>query len=185
MRFVAISRAARLSPLIAPILLGAIALFQMYAARTTWLTAWKGGGFGMFSTVDSPSVRFLRIALQTNRGAVRVGVPARFQREASRLREAPDERSLHALAEKLAVGRWVPDKAISAEASYSLIVDAVSSRGGRVPPHPADDRGGEVVYRMLNPGELSPESPLNVRSACVDIWRYRVEERTTRLVANR
>src|SRR5437899_5581008 len=38
MRFLPISRVARLSPLIAPILLCAVALVQLYATRTTLLT---------------------------------------------------------------------------------------------------------------------------------------------------
>jgi hypothetical protein len=184
MRFLPIIRVARLSPLIAPILLCAVALVQLYVTRTTLLTPWKGGGFGMFSTVDSPSVRFLRIALQTDRGAVYVEVPPRFQREAMRLREAPDERSLHALAEKLAAGKWIPDEAISAEASYALMMQAISSRGGVLPLR-AVARGGETVYRMLSPGESSREPPLNVGAVCIDVWRYRVEQQTTLLVANR
>lgn len=185
MRSFLIAGRAHLLPLIAPILLAAVGLVQLHAARTTWLTPWKGGGFGMFSTVDSPSARFLRIALQTDSGTIRVGIPAGLQRDVSRLREAPDESGLRAFAEKLAAGTWVPDHAISAEASYALLLAAASSRDGRVPPHPSDACKGDPVYRMLGEPESPREPPLHVHAVCAEVWRYRVESRTTRLVADR
>jgi hypothetical protein len=170
------------SPLIAPVLLSAVALFQIYAARTAWLTPWKGGGFGMFSTVDSPGVRFLRIVLQTDRGVVRVAVPARFQREAAQLREAPNEKSLSVLVKQLGAGTWVPNEAISPEASYAAMMASVSSRSGHVAPHSAETRSG---YRMLGPGESPREPHLDVQVVCAEVWRYRVERGTTRVVADR
>ncbi|MGZ5443169.1 MAG: hypothetical protein ACXW5U_14265 [Thermoanaerobaculia bacterium] len=179
------TRWARRLPLIAPILLSAVALIQLYAARTTWLTPWKGGGFGMFSTVDSPGARFLRIALETDRGTVRVGAPAQLQRDAARLREAPDLPALRAFAKKVAAGTWVPDRAISAEKSYILLLAGASSRDGRIPPYWVDARGQETTYRMLGEDESPREPPLHVNVVCAEIWRYRVEPRVTRLTADR
>ncbi|MGV2830120.1 hypothetical protein [Myxosarcina sp. GI1(2024)] len=40
------------------ILIG-VALTQIYLARTASLTPWKGGGFGMFSAIDSPTMRVI------------------------------------------------------------------------------------------------------------------------------
>lgn len=42
-----------------PGLVLAIALVQSTLVLTQELSPWKGGGFGMFSTVDSPSMRFV------------------------------------------------------------------------------------------------------------------------------
>ena len=44
-------------------LLVLIASLQFVLAHTKDLSPWKGGGFGMFSTVDSPGARKLRVYL--------------------------------------------------------------------------------------------------------------------------
>jgi hypothetical protein len=38
-----------------------IAAIQVYLAKTSYLTPWKGGGFGMFSTNDGNMFRSLRV----------------------------------------------------------------------------------------------------------------------------
>ncbi len=38
-----------------------IAAAQIYLAHTAHLTPWKGGGFGMFSTLDRKSDRYIRV----------------------------------------------------------------------------------------------------------------------------
>ena len=48
----------------APLVLILIACLQIYLTQTQELSRWKGGGFGMFSTLDSPSARFLRISIE-------------------------------------------------------------------------------------------------------------------------
>ena len=50
-----------MTKLIVPALLCAIAVGQMTLARVSTLTAWKGGGFGMFASVDRPNNRYLSI----------------------------------------------------------------------------------------------------------------------------
>ena len=40
-----------------PTILLLVALLQLYLAHTANLSPWKGGGFGMFAAVDSPSMR--------------------------------------------------------------------------------------------------------------------------------
>jgi hypothetical protein len=171
-----------MTAVVAPALLCAVALIQIVVARTTRLTAWKGGGFGMFSTVDSPSARFIRIELTTDHGAVRVSVPSELQRDAARLREAPNEAGLHAFAASVANGSWVADRSVPAEARYAAFVGAARD-GGRVPRSiPAT---GEIVYKMLPRAEAPNGAILDVRSACAEVWRYRLEPNATRLVADR
>jgi hypothetical protein len=174
-------QSVRVAGFIAPALLCAVALIQIVAARTTRLTAWKGGGFGMFSTIDSPSARFIRIQLETDRGVLRVGVPSSLQRDAARLREAPDEAGLHAFAARMASGTWVADRPIPAEARYALLLGATRDGENAPPPVPPS---GEVVYRMLTNAEKPRAASLNVRTVCVEVLRYRIAPNTTRLVAD-
>mgnify|MGYP000072191120 CR=1 FL=1 len=42
-----------------PVTLCIVAITQIYLAKTSTLTPWKGGGFGMFTVVDSISSRSL------------------------------------------------------------------------------------------------------------------------------
>lgn len=49
--------------LAAPALLLMVAVAQMALAATTELTPWKGGGFGMFATIDEPGQRVLEVEL--------------------------------------------------------------------------------------------------------------------------
>lgn len=185
MRFSVSTKRLRITPLIAPALLVAVALMQFLVARTTWLTPWKGGGFGMFSTVDSPSARFLRIVLETETGRVRVGIPGRLQRDAARLREVPNEPGLRALAEKLASATWVPEEWTSPEATYRNLLTAASSRDGRVPPQSGGAGRGTTAYRILSERESAQEAPLRVRAVQVEIRRYRLDGSTMRLVSDR
>lgn len=53
-----------------PVLLIVVAVTQMVAATTTTLTAWRGGGFGMFSTVDVHDLRAMTIQVEFVGGEV-------------------------------------------------------------------------------------------------------------------
>lgn len=53
---------------IAIVLLVAVAAGQVLVAHFSPLTPWKGGGFGMFSTFDSPQTRSLRVSVLTDSG---------------------------------------------------------------------------------------------------------------------
>jgi hypothetical protein len=51
-----------------PATLVVVASIQVTLAQHADLVPWKGGGFGMFSTVDSPFLRVLNVSLQTSEG---------------------------------------------------------------------------------------------------------------------
>lgn len=55
---------------IAPALLSLVALVQLWSAHNRDLTPWKGGGFGMFSSIDRPKCRVLTAQLVTPRGSI-------------------------------------------------------------------------------------------------------------------
>ena len=65
----------RLLSSLAPGLLVLVACVQLTLVRTSDLTAWKGGGFGMFSTYDAPTSRALRLVLLTEEGEAVVAFP--------------------------------------------------------------------------------------------------------------
>ncbi len=55
------SWARRVAPFIPIALLCGVAICQLVAAQTSTLLPWKGGGFGMFATIDRDRSRVLRI----------------------------------------------------------------------------------------------------------------------------
>lgn len=50
--------------LVIPGLLLLVAVTQIALVHQTRLSPWKGGGFGMFSTLDAPDARVIRLALE-------------------------------------------------------------------------------------------------------------------------
>jgi hypothetical protein len=48
----------------------AVGALQVYCALNLQLTPWKGGGFGMFSTSDSPRNRFIALSGKDSNGTI-------------------------------------------------------------------------------------------------------------------
>jgi hypothetical protein len=66
-----VQRRDRLLSIVAPGLLVTVAVAQLVVAQVSDLTPWRGGGFGMFSTVDGHDARFARISLELTDGTLR------------------------------------------------------------------------------------------------------------------
>lgn len=91
---------------LAPGLLVLVACVQMALVRTHDLTAWKGGGFGMFSTFDAPTSRALRLVLLTEEGEAVVAFPnLRVRKE--RLLNMPSTGVLTDLAAQAVREDWI------------------------------------------------------------------------------
>lgn len=91
--------------LVAPSLLFALALAQIGAFAAFRLSPWKGGGFGMFSTLDHGAFRQVRVVALGAAGEERVAVPEELERLARHVREAPREGNLRRLGEALRAHR--------------------------------------------------------------------------------
>jgi hypothetical protein len=79
----------RVSPVIPAAILVTVGVVQVWLARTVDLTAWKGGGFGMFSTLDDGPRRYVRIYLDSEGRSEEIEVPASLQDPAARLATLP------------------------------------------------------------------------------------------------
>jgi hypothetical protein len=92
---------------LAPALLAVVALVQIVTAHRRGLTPWKGGGFGMFSTVDMSPRRSLRIVLR-DRGGRETLVDEETAAVGARgsLLALPDHRELRRLAQRALRQRW-------------------------------------------------------------------------------
>jgi hypothetical protein len=89
-------------------LLCVVALHHAYRVSQEGLTPWKGGGFGMFSTVDSQAERFVRLSVTTEAGeTLAVPIPDEYRRQVDRARLLPWAPATAALAADLLGQAWV------------------------------------------------------------------------------
>lgn len=181
-------------PWVAPILLCAVALNQLRLVHSASLSPWKGGGFGMFATVDSPGARFLRIDLVGRDREIPVAVPESLRSRLQEIRAIPTRERADALARALAEGTWVRLRMQSAVAYYEAAWGTPEgARVGRGDREVGDGRRGEADFddldfvRMLGEGEEPAPDDVEVVFSGVrlEVWRYRFDAVGTALSAGR
>lgn len=171
----------------APALLAAVAVVQGWQAQRLDLSPWKGAGFGMFSTVDAPKARFLRIHLETPDGEVPVPLPASLARPIREVQTLPTERRLHRLARQLAAATWaVPDLPRVDLERVKATPESTLEEGGPLPPGIATPVVAPVPLLLLA-GEEVPAgfTRIETRGVRVELWRYRFEPEAARLEVER
>lgn len=92
---------------LAPALLVVVACVQLTLVRTHDLLPWKGGGFGMFSTLDRPGARLLRVWLITPEGEALVASPPEYDVQKLRLIHMPNTALLDDVARQTARYEWL------------------------------------------------------------------------------
>jgi hypothetical protein len=181
--------------ILAPACLLLVAGLQVVRVHQFGQSAWKGGGFGMFSTVDAPQARFLRLFVVTERGRVPVEAPAKLQKLISELRTAPSQRRAQELAAQLAKESWIDDEARMAaiaqridsrECAAPLTAAKLRNRRPTAAPLPACNTDGTrsslqaagSIDRRRERGDIVP-----VESIVVELWRYQYDAIKNELVA--
>jgi hypothetical protein len=191
----------RLQCYVAPSLLLAVAGLQMLLAGTASLSPWKGGGFGMFSTVDAPSARFLRVYLITGGREIPVLLPDQLRPLAAEIKTMPRARRLRDLACKVASGTWVPYRLSPAVHHYRHLLSSVdgnlpgswsdgwsdTNTGSAGQLSIAQDISFERItfLRMLADREPIPGNVVLFQRVRVELWRYRYLLSESRLTARR
>lgn len=182
-------RLDRLSRMLVPAILITVASLQIYLAKTHGLTPWKGGGFGMFSTVDDPSARWVRCYAIADGREVPTPVPDELDRAAARLRAMPSQEGLRRLAADLGRMRFVNreyDKNVEAEkrlgANLAKKADLADICWQPIPgceaALPPSLRIWDATEREPQPSELAA-----VQSVRVELWRYRFDLASRRMIA--
>lgn len=101
----------RVLAVVAPLVLVVVASTQVVVATTGDLTPWRGGGFGMFSTLDTHDQRILRVRVTTTDAetdpvpidsATLLADGAALREVAVSARNHPTARNLDALASAVA-----------------------------------------------------------------------------------
>lgn len=159
--------------LAAPAVLAAVALTQVVLTQTRDLTPWKGGGFGMFSSVDLESHRAVRAYLGTPDGEVPAvltapdGVSAVSEDTVVRARNLPTPASLDAVVAEVAGHEWVYEQrdgervAVAREAEAA----ALGSTGDE-----AAQGGGAASDQLV--GQLE----VQVDSVRLEVWKLTFDD---------
>ena len=87
------------SRLVPPLLLFVVAVIQIVLARTADLTPWKGGGFGMFATLDHGAYRGVDIVVDAPNRSEALEVPESLETAVARVAAYPADWLMRALAE--------------------------------------------------------------------------------------
>jgi hypothetical protein len=87
---------------IAPVaLLVAVACVQVTLTRTAGLSAWKGGGFGMFSTTDDSGRRHVRVFVRATERSEEIAIAPSLADAAARAAVLPSDGALARLAHRV------------------------------------------------------------------------------------
>jgi hypothetical protein len=128
-------------------LLCVIAVAQIILASTTTLSPWKGGGFGMFASVDSVPSRWVRLHVHSAERSEEIVVPASLEDAARRVAAWPHRRALEQLARAV----------IAREHRHARSVEWVRIEVWRADVSPALD----VTERLVR--ELTMDAPMDER----------------------
>jgi hypothetical protein len=178
---------------IAPLCLCLVA--ALHLTRVVWSnqTPWKGGGFGMFSTVDSESARFLRAYLVTSEGEIPLPIPEALAKREAEVRAAPNQAALDEIAGRLADQRW--RWRASRQARQAANIAAARGRGitaamlDRPIAKTAEANlrpaiGGEHILEPVGRDDFDPNA-IAFTAVRVECWRYRFDPRSGELRAEK
>ena len=153
---------------IAPICLCLVAGLHAIRVATCGQTQWKGGGFGMFSTVDSEAARFVRAFAMTADGEWPLAIPEHWDKSVAELRAAPIQAKLDALAARLAATHWRrPDEHLVREAQR--LTGAIDLPAHLPLPPIGLDRSLEAI-----PTDQPADHAIGVSAVRVECWRLRL-----------
>lgn len=170
------------------LLLVLVAAVQIYRAHAYSQSSWKGGGFGMFATADSPQARFLRCVIVGEDGKeYRVRLPGRLQSAAVKARIVPTEENVRDLAEDALRLDWVREDYLAVEPLESPDDTGGGVAGGEAQPGSGPGRidPSSLTYRALGKSEPRPpkELMLRVKKVRVEVWRSRLDPASMKVEA--
>lgn len=160
---------------IAPLCLCLVAGLHAVRVVAYGQTQWKGGGFGMFSTVDSEAARFVRAFAITDEGELPLAIPAHLDKSIAELRAAPTAAKAEAVARRLASIRWQrPDERMVREAQRWT---ASATTDVSLPQPPVG------LFRSLEaiPTDEPAEHALSIGRVRVECYRLRMDSQDSTL----
>src|SRR5262245_43294741 len=94
-------RASRAAVGLPAVLLVSVACCQIALTRTLQLSPWKGGGFGMFASLDGLDFRHVRLFVESPGRSEELALPDSLETRAKKVAVLPTRRSLESLARRV------------------------------------------------------------------------------------
>lgn len=159
-----------------------VAVVQLYLAHTANLTPWKGGGFGMFAAIDSPTMRVIWAEALTKEGEVISLDLFRTLDVASirSLRSLPRQKDLEQIAPQLLAKSIVPTT-IRQQAAYSKL----QTENTNLQLHNQFSvLNSQPLYKLKSVDDpVLPETIKTIVAVRLQWWRLRFEAPERRLRA--
>jgi hypothetical protein len=95
------------------LLLVAVAIVQIALALRGPLSPWKGGGFGMFASLDGGSFRTLRVFVEAPERSEEILLPPSLRRLGAKVEAFPSDGMVARLAEEVAVREREAERRVS------------------------------------------------------------------------
>jgi hypothetical protein len=179
----------------APALLCVVAARQIALVRTERLTPWKGGGFGMFATVESGATRIVKIRLERRDGEKVLALPVRLPPELAPELTNLAQRPTHAAAENLAIvlSRLPWQEARELDELYRLSAPefaslAVSSQvQGKTSPllQRVIEAPRAWIAGLKSSAKFGEGKRVDFDYAAVEVWQLEFDKATRTLAARR
>ena len=99
--------------LLPPLLLCVVAATQIGLTRAVSLTPWKGGGFGMFSTLDHVGYRGVDAVVEAPGRSEELEIPASLEESAARAAACPADWLLRRLADEIVLRERRYDRTVT------------------------------------------------------------------------
>ncbi len=174
---------------LAPICLCLVAGLHCLRVVTAGQTPWKGGGFGMFSTIDSEHSRFVHAYLLTSDGPRPVQIPHELDKKVAELRAAPDQQLAQEIANRLAERLWIDPQALKQAVAEQLRQQPANVpltgerlrelRSAMIPTATNSQRESTNLLVAAKPDAASNSIPNNrIR---VEVWKFEMPAGTTQL----
>jgi hypothetical protein len=90
------------APLLPAVFLVVVAAAQMTVGRAWGLSPWKGGGFGMFSTLDARPFRYVRVYVTAPERSEELAITGSLEEAAASAEILPTDAMLQRLARRIA-----------------------------------------------------------------------------------
>lgn len=145
------TRSKILGTLLVPVIALTVFANQLYRQAAYDLSAWKGGGMGMFASADAPAYRFARVIADTDGGPLYLDCfSPDLEKKLTSATHEPSQGNLAALAEGVLAETWHLHEATPAPRSAAPAGTVMIRRpsGPRYCPYPAPGGLGDRTLRF-------------------------------------
>ncbi len=132
---------------------------QFYRVQTYDLSTWQGGGFGMFSSVDTIDSRFFKVYLHVDHETIPIQLKGAFNKQVTISRAEPTEENLKKLAQQIYQANWIH--------SGTFTLDPQSQ-----------DNYRPVLVFIHKAHIKNTEQPVNIEGIVLELWKTRFDSKT-------